>query len=177
MFFSLQKNSEQLMVSCPEEERDCKQTQTDRLRPRCLLTLSFYLRDSAGDPALHLRYSFLSFSRAASVLSPYPIPRAPESFTPSVGFRRSPKNFNCRYQIALLHHSTLVYECQSLFVFFSKSFVHLRQTPKTKKQVTEESVTCFYFVIYFLRATPSLADLTTMPVRANRARALGRTIR
>ena len=133
MFFSLQKNSEQLIVSCPEEERDGKQTQTDRLRPRCSLTLSFYLRDSAGRPTLHLRYSFLSFSRAASVPSPHPILRAPESFTPSVGFRRSPKNFNCRYQIAQAHHSTLAYECQPHFVFSRKRFVYLRKTLKTKK--------------------------------------------
>ena len=135
------------MVSCPEEERDCKQTQTDRLRLRCLLTLSFYLRDSAGRPTLHLRYSFLSFSRAASVLSPYPIPRAPESFTPSVGFRRSPKNFNCRYQIAQAHHNTLVYECQPRFVFFRKLFVHIRKTPKYKKQTTEKTVVCQWISI------------------------------
>ena len=33
--------------------------------------LSFYLRDSAGRPALHLRYPFPGFSRAASIPGPH----------------------------------------------------------------------------------------------------------
>ena len=52
---------------------------------------------AAGRRALHLRYSSLSFSRATSILSPHPDLRAPESFTPSAGFRHFPKNFVCRY--------------------------------------------------------------------------------
>ena len=69
-------------------------------------TLSFYLRDSAANAALHLRYSLLSFSRATSILSPHPVRRAPESFTPSAGFRRFPKNFVCRFLIVVIpyHH-------------------------------------------------------------------------
>ena len=56
---------------CPAQQRD------GPLRPRRKghpLTLSFYLRDSAGLPALHLRYSSLSFSRATSIPSPHPVP-------------------------------------------------------------------------------------------------------
>ena len=60
-------------------------------------TLSFYLRDSAAFAALHLRYPSPGFSRATSILSPHPVRRAPESFTPSAGFRRFPKNFVCRF--------------------------------------------------------------------------------
>lgn len=42
--------------------------------------LSFYLRDSAGRPALHLRYPFPGFSRAASIPGSTPEPLAPPVF-------------------------------------------------------------------------------------------------
>ena len=51
----------------------------------------------SGRAALHLRYPSSGFSRATSILSPHPVRRAPESFTPSAGFRRFPKNFVCRF--------------------------------------------------------------------------------
>ena len=51
----------------------------------------------SGCAALHLRYPLPGFSRATSILSPHPVRRAPESFTPSAGFRRFPKNFVCRF--------------------------------------------------------------------------------
>ena len=87
-------------------------------------TLSFYLRDSAANAALHLRYSLLSFSRATSILSPHPVRRAPESFTPSAGFRRFPKNFVCRF----LNCGTTIPLPRIVVNTIFRQFVRLRAT-------------------------------------------------
>ena len=67
--------------------------------PLTLYSVLLPERFSGHTAALHLRYSFLSFSRATSVQSPYPRWGTPESFTPSAGFRRFPTDFVCRYLI------------------------------------------------------------------------------
>ena len=64
-------------------------------------TLSFYLRDSAANAALHLRYSLLSFSRATSILSPHLKHRHLRVLLLRQAQRHSPKNFVCRYFITV----------------------------------------------------------------------------
>ena len=87
------------MRQLPAQHKEDRRTSFPRRYPRQPSTLSFYLRDSAADAALHLRYPLLGFSRATSISSPRPAFRTPESFTPSAGLRHFPRNFICRYAI------------------------------------------------------------------------------
>ena len=77
-------------------------------------TLSFYLRDSAAMPPC----TFGTRHRASPEPHPFIVPtrtRAPESFTPSAGFRRSPTNFVCRYSLLTLPYHGDIYLSIALF--------------------------------------------------------------
>ena len=64
------RKKRQLTFSAAARKRNNKKDTQTSLPVQA--SLSFYLRDSAVFTALHLRYSFLSFSRVTSILSPHP---------------------------------------------------------------------------------------------------------
>ena len=141
-FVLLKQKRNSRKISCPGKES----TQTHAIIiAHAVNSLSFYLRDSAVlQTALHLRYSR---KRASPELHPFLVPtrtRAPESSTPSAGFRRSPKNFNCRYVIYFIKLACISRLVNHFFTFFSPRGYVKKKTPQAKAR----GVSCIWYQWY-----------------------------
>jgi len=84
----------------------------------------------SGFSALHLRYSFLSFSRAAYITSPHPMTGRLRVLLLRQAVNAVPLRISTANIKLLPYINTLAHSCQHLFVFFKKIFVFLWRTQR-----------------------------------------------